>query len=325
MQCVWEPTAFILRCQTAYGDFFGLRTLISRSLVPATLSAKAGLLARARPRWAHRREGENRKVIKGRKFRRAEWEKATRSLTKAMRSEASSTKQTIARETLLDLENAPEPDITRAVSHIEKRLQSDEAAHAKSEATMGLAPPPGPVRVNAVLPKAASVAARAKATVARNKKKAAVARKVVGSPGSKRKAVTLDASPPNSKARCVVWDLTGDEFENQLKCSAASLEARLQGHTVRSRETAGRSQIVQFLAVSQPLRIYFTVATRAKHNRCHALLSQAGLVIATIPPLGENSRWVCAGAKDPERPALVKLMGGMSPWTMSQLCQSLGS
>ena len=186
---------------------------------------------------------------------------------------------------------------------------------------MGLAPPPGPARVDSVLTKAAAAAACRKATAARNKN---TARKAEKNPASKRKTVSPAESAPPNKAQCVVWDLTGDEFEDQLKCSAASLDARLQGLTVRSKEAAGRSQVVQFSAVSQPLLIYFTTAAHGKHRRCHALLAKAGLVTSAIPPLGETSRWVCAGPKDPERAALEKLVGSGSVWTMSRLCQSLG-
>ena len=135
---------FLRRAQTNYGQFFGLRRLASRSMVPVEKEDKLALLLWRRPRWqhlAHKKKGAPRT----RAARLQTWESSVQRLVGERRLVAKEDSFVAHAEVDADslLEHMSQVLQTKTLQH---KLAQEEAERAGK-----LAPPPAPARKNALL------------------------------------------------------------------------------------------------------------------------------------------------------------------------------
>ena len=311
---VWKPTKFISDCQKKYAEFFGARRFKSRSLNPVPLTKKAQQLLTVRARWTTRQQpgAHKAQARKSRRQRVGEWEEAAKTAVAAMQVEVQASQNAVAepadslvRKTLLSVDPTIQPDdIKHALAHVERRIISDRKAHEAAKADGGLAAPPGPVRLDKLLPKAPVA-----------DKKDHEAAKADGSLAAPPGPVRLDELLPKTP----VATTSGKKPEKRTApehSASPCPKKRLAEATVMAGCQPGSSEVVHkkntALAVSlgkwlptKPLQVYVTAAAQRKHQKCFQVLLRSPdkvqlLKSATEVAASPSAHVVMTGKRDSE-------------------------
>ena len=136
--------SFLHRAQLNYGELFGLRRLASRSMVPVEREDKLAMLVWRRPRWqhlAHKKKGAD----KTRAARLKTWESGVQRLVGERRLVAKEESFVAHADVDADLLLEHMSQVM-AAKEMQQKLTQEEA-----ERLGQLAPPPGPIRKQALL------------------------------------------------------------------------------------------------------------------------------------------------------------------------------
>ncbi len=260
---MWKPDKFITLCQQKYAEFFGVRSLPSRSLAPCPLSERARQLASVRPRVTFKKKG--RLLVgplpAGVKYpawhRRAMWEETAR----ALRSDSRETPLPRNRS-LLDTTPTKLPSAVRtAIGNLQARQCKEARAHAQAERNSGLALPPRAVTISSLWKSPGKGTKRLKGSTLRTD--GAKAKRLCVSAVSRPGATTSAGSRVASAASQTTPLRAGTtKLVDELKARLWGLQCVCEGNMVTFHPPVG------------PLCVYVSPAAMKKHPQSTALLAK---------------------------------------------------
>ena len=260
--CSKGMVAFLRRAQTKYGEFFGLRRLASRSMVPVDLEEKHALLLWRRPRWQHlalKKKG----APKTRAARLKTWESDVQRLVGERRLVAKEDSFVAHADVKVDslLEHMSN---VMAARGMQQKLEQQEA-----ERIGQLVPPPAPIHKNTLLPPAAG---RCKPAL-----------------GLKRKLAEPKLAIPSAAGKCqptrgVKHKLAGPMLAEQKVEKLPQKKGAPRIRTAPSTKRKGKDYLALLDGVrfSENVRVHFSAAAAGKYPDVAVYLVKKGVGVLQI-------------------------------------------
>ena len=277
--------AFLHRAQANYGEFFGLRRLASRSMVPVDHEEKLALLLWRRPRWQYlalKKKG----APKTRAARLKTWESDVQRLVGERRLVAK--EDSFVAHADVDADSLLEHmSQVMAAKGMQQKLAQQEA-----ERTGKLFPPPPPVRKKQLM------------TPSAGKCKPAL--------GLKRKlAGPKLATPSAGKCKPTLGrkgKLAGPKLAEQKVEKPPQQKTAPRICIAHSTKRKGTRHLALLEGVCFPenLRVHFSLATSRKHRHLAAYLVKKGFGLAQIGMESPSGKTRGAPVPDPGTPGRVR-------------------